>query len=188
MDPEVVFLADIAFKGKRKKKSIKDKKKKVKNGIVFKWISAKNRRRNECDKVDDDIHAIPNFFDEDNPYKEAKCSQALGKSLGLYAENDDDVIKALVETRKGNEEEVVRPRQRQKKGCNKRTQLVFFSDIFLSEQAFCVALMFLFRVNLHSVTSVYFSTLQSVETLINYREKKKRHSHLLGLVVSLVDS
>ena len=71
---EELFLADLAFKGKRKKKSVKDKKKKVKNGIMFKWMSMKNRRQNECDKVDDDIHVIPNFFDEDNPYKEAKCS------------------------------------------------------------------------------------------------------------------
>ena len=63
----------------------------------------------------------PKFLWWNNPYEEAKCSWALNKSLGLYAKNGDDVIKALVETHKGSEEEIVRPRQRRKKGCNKCT-------------------------------------------------------------------
>ena len=41
---EELSLADLTIKDRRKKKSVKDKKKKVKNGIVFKRISTKNRR------------------------------------------------------------------------------------------------------------------------------------------------
>ena len=54
----------------------------------------------------------------DESYEKAKYSWALGKSLGLYAENDEEVIQALVEVRKGIDNDCTLSRSSRKKGNN----------------------------------------------------------------------
>ena len=48
--------------------------------------------------------------------EEAKCTWALGKSLGLYAQNEDDVVNALAELQMEKKDGKKRARARGKRG------------------------------------------------------------------------
>ena len=56
---------------------------------------------------------------EDERYGEARNTWEIGKTLGLYSQNDEEVIKALVVAHENREENVKNVKSRGKKGRNK---------------------------------------------------------------------
>ena len=119
---EDVALAEISLKCKRKKKSDNDMKKKNKDKAKFKRKARMSSTNESLRKENTDqtfvvtnpmgISDKANF----NHAEEVKCTWDLGKSLGLYASNDDDVINALTILHMGNEEGTRGARAKGKKG------------------------------------------------------------------------
>ena len=121
---EDVVLAEMALKCRKKKqfgfcKKNKDKDKATSSekdnvshvpldeDIINQAIVVTNLR-NDCEKA----YSIP--------VEEAKRTWDLGKKLGLYAENEQDVINALTDIHVVKEDSLKRAHARGKKGMNKR--------------------------------------------------------------------
>ena len=107
---------DIACKHKNKKVSSIDKKKKGKSSNIFKHKGATKRRKNGYVKKNALSLAELDYFVDDEVYEEAGHSWDLGKRLGLYAENKEEVVKTFVDAHGGKETEGKYTRSRGKRG------------------------------------------------------------------------
>ena len=69
-----------------------------------------------------DVHIASGDLDEScvdpekETYEEARKTWDLGKSLGLYAESDDSVIKALAKGLKSNKEDLIQIQSKRGRG------------------------------------------------------------------------
>ena len=115
-----VLLADLVKKDKKRQGLANEKKKLKTSSIKLKpKNSAKTKRKkNDYDRSKVGYHAESEHHIVDESYEEAKINWALGKSLGLCADNDEEVIQALFDVRKGNENDCTLSSSKRKTGGN----------------------------------------------------------------------
>ena len=100
---------------KNKKRLVSSNRKKGSIGDKFKCRGTSQRCKNDYKM--NDVADLENSI-EDGSYEEARSHRNLEKRLGLCAENEDEVIKALVEAHEDKEDEFKQGRCRRKKECN----------------------------------------------------------------------